>query len=64
MVGRYKMDDAYALAMREEGFTYREIGIEIARREGRKVPYQSICIYKAIRRFEELLKKEIENERT
>lgn len=55
MSGCPSLDEAYAESMRSEGISYRKIGIEIARREGRKVPYQANSIYIAVNRFRKLL---------
>ena len=45
------MDEAMAEVMREEGMTYREIGIELAKYEGRSICYGSCAVANAIRRF-------------
>jgi hypothetical protein len=50
-MSRYAMDEAMAEVMREEGMTYREIGIELAKWEGRSICYGSYAVANAIRRF-------------
>lgn len=54
------MDAAYASVMREEGCSINEIRFEIARREGRKLPYTYNATYVAINRFNKLLENENE----
>jgi hypothetical protein len=56
------MDEAYALAMRDEGISYREIGIELARRERRKTPYGYYAVYNAVARFKKLLEKDCDEQ--
>lgn len=50
-MSRHAMDEAMAEMMREEGMTYREIGIELAKWEGRDICYSSYAVAHAIKRF-------------
>lgn len=58
MSGRRELDSAYAFVMRGEGISYRKIGIEIARREGRNQNYLSNSIKHAVDRFKKSLSKD------
>ena len=52
------LDAAYASVMREEGISINEIRIELARREGRRMPYTYSAVYNAIVRFNKLLEEQ------
>jgi hypothetical protein len=56
--GPREMDAAYASVMREEGVSYRDIGIEIARREGRRMPYKADTVRRVILAFNAKLDSE------
>jgi hypothetical protein len=49
------MDGAYGSVMREEGISYRLIGIELARRERRKMPYRDVAVRYAVTKFNSIL---------
>ena len=55
---RHEMDAAYGSVLREEGISYREIGIELARRESRKVPYTACAVQAAIKRHRKILQED------
>ena len=50
-MSRHAMDEAMAEVMREEGMTYREIGIELAKWEGRDICYNAQSVKNALIRF-------------
>lgn len=40
-----------AMRLRARGLTYREIGAQIAREDGRRMPYLDISVYKALAQY-------------